>query len=162
MLRMAVPLITAVALLAGCASPPLGGGLFGSGLSPPLEAQRTRLKQALQGTPVVVEATGDRRLRVEVPTRHAFEPGRATVKPALAAVLEQVATGFKPYAATTELQIGAPHDDKATTKLVRERAASTRDHLVSRGVPASRIARAGATTAPGLELLLSDRPMDRR
>lgn len=173
MLRIAPLLIAAAALAAGCASPPPGatparpapsggvfGGLFGSGLSPALEAQRTRLKQALEGTPVVIEVTGDRRLRVEVPTRHAFEPGRAAVKPALAAVLEQFAIGFKPHAATTELRIGAPDSDKATTKLVRERAASARDYLVSRGVPASRIVEAGATTVPGLELLVSDRPLN--
>lgn len=173
MLRIAPLLISAAALAAGCASPPPGagpsrtpptaggvfGGLFGSGLSPALEAQRTRLKQALEGTPVVIEATGDRRLRIEVPTRHAFEPGRAAVKPALAAVLDQFAIGFKPHAATTELRIGAPDSDKATTKLVRERAASARDYLVSRGVPASRIVEAGATTVPGLELLVSDRPL---
>lgn len=154
MLRIAVPLITAVALLAGCASPPLGGGLFGSGLSPPLEAQRTRLKQALQGTPVVVEATGDRRLRVEVPTRHAFEPGRAAVKPALGAVLDQLAIGFKPYAATTEVQIAAPGD----ARLARERGASTREHLIGRGVPASRVAGLGRAGGADLEIVVSDRP----
>jgi outer membrane protein OmpA-like peptidoglycan-associated protein len=95
-----------------------------------------------------------------VPTRHAFEPGRAAVKPALAAVLDQFAIGFRPYAASTELRVGAPDNDKATAKLVRERAASARDYLVSRGVPASRIVEAGATAAPGLELLVSDRPLN--
>lgn len=174
MLRIASTLIAVAALVAGCASTPPGatpsrpappagglfGGLFGGGLSPALEAQRTRLKQALDGTPVVIEATGDRRLRIEVPTRHAFEPGRSAVKPALAAVLDQFAIGFRPYAATTELRVGAPDNDKATAKLVRERAASARDYLASRGVPVSRIVEAGATAAPGLELLVSDRPLN--
>ena len=155
--------------LAGCASRPGApgtpgsgspsfGGLFGSGLSPALEAQRLRLKDVLKGTPVVVDSTGDHRLRVEVPTKHAFDPQRTTVKPALAAVLDQFATGFKPHAATTELQIGAPADDKASGRIVQERAASVRDYLVGRGVPISRIVSLGRAEDGGLELLVSDRP----
>lgn len=153
--------------LAGCASrsggPAAGtgptlGGLFGSGLSPALEAQRSRLREALKGTPVVIETTGDRQLRVEVPTRHAFDPNRAAVKPALAAVLDQFATGFKPQAATTELRIAAPADDKASVQLVQERAASVRDYLVGRGVPISRIVGLGRAAGSGLEILVSNRP----
>lgn len=155
--------------LAGCASRPGApgtpgsggpsfGGLFGSGLSPALEAQRLRLKEALKGTPVVVDSTGDHRLRVEVPTKHAFDPQRTTVKPALAAVLDQFATGFKPHAATTELQIGAPADDKASGRITQDRAASVRDYLVGRGVPISRIVGLGRADGGGLELLVSDRP----
>ncbi|HSV70406.1 MAG TPA: hypothetical protein VLI72_09855 [Methylibium sp.] len=163
-------LLIAVAAVAGCSTPPAGapasrapagglfGNLFGSGLSPALEAQRARLKQALEGTPVVVEATGDRRLRVSVPARHAFEPGRTVVKPALAAVLDQFAIGFKPYAATTELRVGAPDDPTPSSRLVRDRAASARDYLVTRGVPLSRIVDAGGSGTAGLELLVSDRP----
>lgn len=155
--------------LAGCASRPGApgtpgsgssgfGGLFGSGLSPALEAQRVRLKDALKGTPVVVDSTGDHRLRVEVPTKHAFDPQRTAVKPALAAVLDQFATGFKPHAATTELQIGAPADDKVSGRIVQDRAASVRDYLVGRGVPISRIVGLGRAEGAGLELLVSDRP----
>lgn len=139
----------------------LFGNLFGSGLSPSLEPQRERLKQALDGTPVVIEATGDHRLRVTVPTRNSFEPGRATVKPALGAVLEQLAVGFRPYAATTELRIGAPADDKASDRLIQERAASVRDELITRGVPASRIVDLGRSPTPGLEIVLSDRPLNK-
>jgi outer membrane protein OmpA-like peptidoglycan-associated protein len=137
------------------------GNLFGSGLSPALEAQRDRLKQALSGTPVVIDTTDDHRLRVNVPTRHAFDPGRAAIKPALGAVLEQVAIGFKPYAATTELRIAAPGDDKAPARLVQDRAAAVRDELIARGVPASRIAEPGPASPAGLELLLSDRPLNK-
>ena len=160
MLRRRLALAALVLLvLAGCATGPAwhGGGWFGSGLSPALEAQRARLAGALRGTPVVVEATGDRRLRVEVPLRHAFAPGRAAVNPALGAVLDQIAIGFKPYAATTELHIGAPDDGHGGARLVRERGASARDHLLGRGVPASRIAGPGRAAAAGLEIVVSDR-----
>lgn len=138
-------------------SPSLFGGLFGSGLSPALEAQRTRLQDVLRGTPVVIEATSDKRLRVEVPLRHAFEPGRSAVKPALAAVLDQLAAGWRPHFAGTELRIAAPTDEKASPQLVVDRGASTRDYLVARGVPISRIVGLGRSERPGLELMLSDR-----
>lgn len=157
--------LAAALLLSACATGPDGasappfGGLFGPNLSPALEAQRARLTETLRGTPVVVEATGDQRLRVEVPTKHSFEPGRATVKPALGAVLDQFAIGFKPFAATTELRIGAPADDRATDRVVRGRGASTRDYLVSRGVPASRIPEVGRSAGGGLEIVVSDRPL---
>lgn len=151
--------------LCGCASDPgvrpggspAGGGLFGSGLSPALESQRTRLKQVLDGTPVVIEATDDKRLRVEVPAKFSFDPGRAAVKPALAAVLNQVAIGFKPQAASTELRVAVPGDE-ASPRLVQERGASTRDYLVGRGVPKSRIVGLGRAEGGGLEIVVSDRP----
>lgn len=168
----AAGLLCLALVLTGCASrsgapgPSTGtgpsfGGLFGSGLSPALEAQRVRLREALKGTPVVVDSTGDHRLRVEVPTKHAFDPQRTAVKPALAAVLDQFATGFKPHAATTELLVGAPADDKASGRIVQDRAASVRDYLVGRGVPISRIVGLGRAEGAGLELLVSDRPAGR-
>lgn len=142
-------------------SPSLFGGLFGSGLSPALEAQRTRLQDVLRGTPVVIEATSDKRLRVEVPLRHAFDPGRSAVKPAAAAVLDQLATGFKPHAAVTELRIAAPAEEKASPQLVTDRGASTRDYLVARGVPISRIAGIERAAGAGLEIVLGDRPVNK-
>lgn len=157
----------ACVLLAACAGrsggpapvgSPSSGGWFGSGLSPALDAQRNRLREVLRGTPVAVDATRDHRLRVEVPTRHAFEPNRAAVKPALGAVLDQLATGFRPHAATTELRIAAPADDKASARVVQERAASVRDYLIGHGVPASRIVGLDRADGAGLEIVVSDRP----
>lgn len=157
--------------LAGCAGGPGArppapgtpalGGWFGSGLSPALEAQRLRLTDALRGTPVVVEATSTRQLRIAVPTKHAFDAGRSAVKPALGAVLDQLAVGFKPYAATTELHIGAPDDGKSSPRVVKERGASTRDYLVGRGVPVSRIVGLGRAEGSGVEILLGDRPLNK-
>lgn len=163
---LTLPALALMTALTGCATDPAGrpdavpalGGLFGSGLSPALESQRTRLKQALSGTPVVIEATEDRRLRVEVPSRFSFDPGRAAVKPALGAVLDQLAVGFKPQAATTELRVGVPAGEDASPRLVQERGASTRDYLVGRGVPVSRIMAVGRAEGGALEILVSDRP----
>lgn len=173
-------IMVAAALLEGCAGVPRGGGqvpapagsggkaqapssgsifggLFGSGLSPALEAQRTRLAEALKGTPVVVEATGDKRLRVEVPLKFAFDPGRSAVKPPLGAVLDQLAAGYKPHAASTELRIAAPADDKAGPQLTSERAASVRDYLVGHGVPLARIVGLDKADDGRVEIAVSDR-----
>jgi outer membrane protein OmpA-like peptidoglycan-associated protein len=165
--RRTLTLLSALPLaLAGCAGGPItrtpssgapaSGGWFGSGLSPALEAQRARLREALRGTPVVVEATGERQLRVAVPTRHAFDAGRSAVKPALAAVLDQFAIGFKPFAATTELRIAVPADDKPSPQVVKDRGASARDYLVGRGVPRSRIGPADRPAEGALEIVVSD------
>lgn len=172
-------IVLAVAALAGCASgpgpapgaalPPVSeapvaagaGGLFGSGLSDALEPQRVRLAQLLRGTPVQVEATGERALKVSVPLKNSFEPGRAAVRPALAAVLDHLATGFKPYAATAELRIAAPDDAKGTGRLAKERGASARDYLVAKGVPVSRIVGVAASEHEALDVTISDRPLNK-
>lgn len=135
------------------------GGLFGSGLSPALEAQRTRLKDALAGTPVVIEATGDKTLRVEVPLKFSFDAGRAAVKPALAAALDQLAIGFKPYAASTEIRIGAPADENGPAALGDQRAAAVKQHLLVKGIVGSRILGAARGAAFGVEIVISDRPV---
>ncbi|MGA0612139.1 hypothetical protein [Caldimonas sp. KR1-144] len=134
------------------------GGLFGYGLSPALEAQRKRLKDALGGTPVVIEAMSDKTLRVEVPMKFSFDAGRASVKPALAAALDQLAIGFKPYAASTELRIGAPADETGPAALGDQRAAAVKQHLLVKGIVGSRIVSAARGTAFGVEIVISDRP----
>jgi outer membrane protein OmpA-like peptidoglycan-associated protein len=173
--RFALVTATAALLLGACATQPgtpTGpgapapsstssspfGNLFGSGLSPALEAQRTRLKEALAGTPVVIEATGDKTLRVEVPMKYSFDAGRAAVKPALGAALDQLAIGFKPYAANTEIRIGAPADEGGSAALGDQRAAAVKQHLLVKGIVGSRIASAARGAAPGVEIVIADRP----
>jgi hypothetical protein len=137
---------------------PGAGGLFGSGLSPALEPQRVRLRDLLKGTPVAVDATPQRQVRIAIPLKNAFDPGRSAVKPALAAVLDQLATGFKPHAASAELRIATPDDAKGTGRLARERGASVRDYLVARGVPLSRVAGVSQAEQEAVDVLISDRP----
>lgn len=172
--------LAALALLVGCAGSPHSpatsgpatpvseapvapgaGGLFGSGLSEALEPQRIRLQGVLKGTPVAVEPTPQRQLRVTVPLRNSFEPGRSAVRPALAAVLDQLAVGFKPYAATAELHIAAPDDAKGSGRLAKERGASVRDYLVARGVPVSRVAGMTQADQEAVDVLISDRPLNK-
>lgn len=157
------------ALLAACGSAPPAkpgapsespgvlGRIFGPSLAPPLEAQRKRLADALRGTPVTVEGTEDGRLRVEVPLKYAFDPGRSVVKPPLAAVLNEVAAGLKPHA-QAEVRVSGPADGaKGGAMLAQDRAASTRDYLVARGVPPTRFGGLGRASGEGVELLIADR-----
>ena len=130
-----------LALLVGltaCGTRSGGGPLFGSGLPPALEAQRKQLQDSFAGTPVTVEAMDGARLRVQVPLKNSFDPGRFPVKPALAKVMEKLAPGMSANASAV-LRVRQPADDKASASLMRERAASLRDMLIGLGVPAARL-----------------------
>jgi outer membrane protein OmpA-like peptidoglycan-associated protein len=159
------------ALVVGCATtaspvptpgvPAMPSRPAASGLSPALEAQRLRLSQAVAGTPVLVVATDAGELLVEVPLKFAFEAGRATLKPPLAAVLDQLSIGYKPQASLTELRINAPADDKSVPALALPRAQAVRDYVYGRGVAANRVAALGRTERAVVEILISDRPPPR-
>lgn len=127
-----------LALLQGCATSgsPQGAGGPGGARSP-LAAEQRRLADLFEGTPVVFAMQSDGSLRVTVPLRFAFDPGRFAVKPPLGAVLDRIATGQR--AAPTRFMVAAPADPKDRgLRLANERAASARDYLVARGVSATR------------------------
>lgn len=157
-LRRAAPWLLAAAVLAGCGSVhPPGTGAPGAAGGPSVEQQRDRLARELSGTPVVVEASGDSGYRVQVPLKYAFDPKRSVVKPPLAAVLNEVAAGLKPHA-QADVRIAGPADGaKGGAMLAQDRAASTRDYLVARGVPPTRFGSLGRATGEAVELLIADR-----
>lgn len=131
-------LVVCLALLQGCAtsSPQPGPGGPGSGRSP-LAIEQRRLADLFEGTPVVFAMQSDGSLRVTVPLRFAFDPGRFAVKPPLGAVLDRIATSQR--TAPTRFMVAAPADAKDRgLQLANERAASARDYLVSRGLSATR------------------------
>lgn len=128
----------------------------GTGLT--LASERQRLAEALQGTPVVVESTADGRLRVGVPAEFSFDTGRAAVKKPLAAVLDLMAPGLKQQPAFA-VRIAAPTDAKGAggSLLAQDRAASARDYLIGRGVPAARFVGLAKADGAVIDLLLSDK-----
>lgn len=103
-------------------------------VDPPLLAEQRWLTQWFVGTPVVIAMQGDGSLRVEVPLEFSFDTGSALIKPALAAVLDRVATSTRRV--DGRLLIDAPADADATNaqRLALDRATSLRQHLVVRGV----------------------------
>lgn len=113
----------------------------------PLTAEQRWLDEWFRGTPVVIALTDSNTLAVDVPLAHSFDAGSSTIKPALAAVLERVATSLRRKPGM-RLSIAAPTDGAGSpAALASARAQQVRDHLVARGVVATRLAGVGTARA---------------
>jgi outer membrane protein OmpA-like peptidoglycan-associated protein len=174
--RVALPaLLALLTVVAGCAAPtaPRGSGgadapwAWPGSAEPapvsPLVVEKQWLDDWFRGTPVVIALQGDSTLHVEVPLAHSFAPGSNTIKPALAAVLDRVATSLRRQAGT-RVSIAAPADSGGAATRASSRTQQVRDHLVGRGVPGPRItslgtARAGAPVQ--LQIVLAAQPISR-
>ncbi|RYF34479.1 MAG: OmpA family protein, partial [Comamonadaceae bacterium] len=122
----------------GAAAGALGGYLW----SQRMEAQKRQMEQATAGTGIAVSQTANNELKLAIPSDAGFDTGRAAIKPALAPVLDQFATGLRNNAGAEVRIIG--HTDSTGTDAINnplsvERAASTRDYLIARGVRSSAI-----------------------
>ena len=101
------------------------------------------MEQATAGTGVTVSQTQDNQLKLDIPSDVSFDVNRANVKSNFAPILDRFASGLVANPNTTVRIIGhtdASGTDAINNPLSMERAASTRDYLVARGVPISRIA----------------------
>ena len=161
--------LAALAVLAACGTPvkklpaapaPVAGsapgpayGKAGSGefvWSSRMDAARSQLADSLRGQGVQVARTDDERLWLSLPGDLCFEPNRSALKPAARGLLDQVVLALRgnPRA---ELRIVGHTDTKgaaaANNALSLDRAASTRDWFVARGLSPVRIAVAGRGAA---------------
>lgn len=162
----ALTLLTLLALLVGCATPapaPRPGAPVGTESGPgsapapagpaarptpqapsPLVAEQRWLDEWFRGTPVAITLSDVNTLVVEVPLANSFGIGSSNLKPALAAVLDRVATSLRRQPAL-RVSVAAPPDAAAGgAALAAARAQQVRGHLVSRGVPATRMAAVGS------------------
>ena len=124
---------------AGAAVGALGGYIW----SKRMEEQKVKMEQATQGTGIDVDRTADNRIKVRIPSDAGFDVGRASVKPQLGTVLDKFAQSMRDHSATQIAIVGhtdSTGSDAINNPLSVDRAAATRDYLVSRGVPAARIA----------------------
>jgi outer membrane protein OmpA-like peptidoglycan-associated protein len=114
--------------------------------SPPVAEQRW-LDEWFRGTPVTIALADINTLGVDVPLANSFEAGKSAVKPALAAVLDRVATSLRRQP-TVRVSIAAPLDAAGgAVALATARAQQVRGHLVARGVPATRVTSVGTAKA---------------
>ena len=120
-----------------------------------LAAEQRRLADLFRGTPVIFALQPDGSLRVEVPLRYCFDSGRSGVKPPLAAVLDRIARSQRD--APTRLLVSAPADPAAKgLALATERAVSTRDYMVERGVAATRFAISALARGGVVRIVVAD------
>jgi len=117
-----------------------GGGYL---WSQNMQKQRAEMEQATAGTGIGISQTSDNQLKVDIPADVSFDVGRHAIKPNMRPVLDRLASTLNQHPVTTVTIIG--HTDSTGSDAVNEplsinRAASTRDYLVQRGVSAQRIA----------------------
>jgi outer membrane protein OmpA-like peptidoglycan-associated protein len=109
--------------------------------SPRMEDTSRRLRSGLSGPPDV-SVTTDQRIWVSLPTAASFPRGRAALEPAARGWLDQVALALRSHP-QAEVQIVATADagqrGPGAETLALDRAASARDWLVARGIPAPRV-----------------------
>ena len=104
--------------------------------------------------------------RRTIPRRRAACPGRAAVKAPASGWIDKVALALRNHP-QAEVQVVSDSDgsgsESAAKALALDRAASARDWMVARGVPATRIAIASRGTRPGatdprrLDILIGER-----
>ena len=117
-----------------------GGGYL---WSQNMQKQRAEMEQATAGTGIGISQTTDNQLKVDIPADVSFDVGRYAIKPNMRPVLDRLASTLNQHPVTTVTIIG--HTDSTGSDAVNDplsvnRAASTRDYLVQRGVSAQRIA----------------------
>ncbi|MGD9872134.1 MAG: OmpA family protein [Thauera sp.] len=107
-----------------------------------MQKQKAEMEQATAGTGIGVSQTADNQLKVDIPSDVSFDVGRYDIKPNMRPVLDRLATTLNQHPVTTVTIIG--HTDSTGSDAVNDplsinRAASTRDYLVMRGVSSQRI-----------------------
>jgi len=163
--RAHVTLLATVLVLAACSSSPkpvpkVTGAVEGSAPGPAygktspgaftwsahMQAARGQLESSLRGTGVTVDRSTDDRLWVTLPGDISFEANRSALKPGARAALDQVSLALRKLG-PVDVRIVGHTDSKGSTAannaLSLDRAASTRDWLVARGLSPARVAVAG-------------------
>ena len=116
----------------------LGGYLW----SQRMENQKREMEAATRGTGIGVTQTANNELKLAIPSDVSFDTGKSAIKGNFAPVLNQFANGLRNNPNAEVRIIG--HTDSTGTDAINnplsvERAASTRDYLISRGVRSSAI-----------------------
>jgi outer membrane protein OmpA-like peptidoglycan-associated protein len=119
------------------------GALGGYIWSKHMEDQKKAMEQATAGTGVGVTQTADNQLKLDIPSDISFDVNRADIRPNFRPILDRFAQTLKDNPVTTVRIIGhtdSSGSDAINNPLSVNRAASSRNYLVDRGVAANRIA----------------------
>lgn len=134
----------------GAAQGAVLGGAVGAGggylWSKRMQDQKAAMEKATAGTGVAVSQTADNRLKLDIPSDISFATGRSDVSSTFAPILNQFATSLNQNPVTTVTIIGhtdSTGSDAINNPLSIDRANSTRNYLVARGVAANRVATDG-------------------
>jgi outer membrane protein OmpA-like peptidoglycan-associated protein len=122
------------------------GALGGYIWSTRMQEQKRTMEAATAGTGIGVSQTADNRLKLDVPADAGFATGSATVSPTLQRVLGQFASTLNANPVTAVAIVGhtdSTGSDAVNNPLSVNRANSTRDFLVARGVSPARFATDG-------------------
>lgn len=159
----ALPKVSTPALPPPVSAAPLPAAPAGAWVwSPQIDSAGSKLRGGLFGSGADVSQTSDQRLWISLPADTTFAAGRSAVTPAAGAWLDQVAASLRALP-RAEVQIVGPVDAKGGAALAVDRAASARDWMVMRGVPARRMAVSGQAPRgrnPGegrLDILIGER-----
>lgn len=117
------------------------GAVIGNVWSSRMEAQRQEMERATQGTGIEVSQTSDNRLKLDIPSDISFATNRADIQSNFQPILDRFASSLQANPYTTVTIIGhtdSSGSDAINNPLSVNRAARTRDYLVSRGVAAQR------------------------
>jgi outer membrane protein OmpA-like peptidoglycan-associated protein len=117
------------------------GAVIGNIWSSRMQEQKRRMEQATQGTGVQVSQTADNRLKLDIPSDISFATNRADIRPDFRPVLDKFASSLVENPGTRITIIG--HTDNTGSDAINDplsvnRAARTRDYLVSRGAASNR------------------------
>jgi outer membrane protein OmpA-like peptidoglycan-associated protein len=119
----------------------VAGAVAGNIWSTKMENQKRAMQQATQGTGVQVSQTQDNRLKLEIPSDISFDTNRADIKANFRPILDKFAATLADNPTTIINIIGhtdSTGSDAVNNPLSVDRAAHTRDYLVSRGVAPAR------------------------
>lgn len=118
------------------------GAVAGNIWSSRMEQQKRQMEQATQGTGVQVSQTADNRLKLDIPSDISFDTNRADIKPNFRPILDKFAAGLVENPNARVNIIGHTDNtggDAINNPLSVNRAAETRNYLISRGVASSRV-----------------------
>lgn len=122
----------------GAAAGALGGYVWSSRM----EEQKRQMEASARGTGVEVTQTADNQLKLNIPSDISFASGRSDIQPNFRQILDDFARGLQGNPNARVTIIG--HTDNVGSDAVNDplsvnRAASVRNYLTTRGVPAAHI-----------------------